>query len=218
MAAHRTSRIKPGLAIGRASVERLRPGWIRTPLGVAATAGGFVCAGLAASLTGEDAANASLGVVMLFMLAVALLGPLVARACAALFGLPLRGRRVRLARGRQLPHERPPAGLRNHPDRPRDGLATHVTNSFDTEIWTKGGTTSTLAKLGTVLDRGDYTTDQSLDRELSAWANPVMAAVPGGFAAVAAVNTLVMTVLDLPQGLGFARAGGTPIVNSAHSG
>ncbi|WP_037821094.1 ABC transporter permease, partial [Streptomyces sp. NRRL S-146] len=91
MAAHRSSRIKPGQALSEASVERLRPGWIRTPLGVAAAAGGFVCAGLAASATGEDAANAALGVVMLFMLAVALLGPLIARACASLLGLPLRG-------------------------------------------------------------------------------------------------------------------------------
>ncbi|MFI6486372.1 FtsX-like permease family protein [Streptomyces sp. NPDC050564] len=361
MAAHRTSRIKPGLAIGEASVERLRPGWIRTPLGVAAAAGGFVCAGLAASLTGEDAANASLGVVMLFMLAVALLGPLVARACAALFGLPLRGagasaslaaansrtnaRRLasaitpivlamafssvlvfmhtseeRVTREQQrdgivADHivtsqtglapdtvdraDRAPGvtsavgllktavlipvsgslesastqGVTGTPEdlarvqhldvkhgalslKPgeaaidasladsahvkvgervklrlpdgtkvsqtvvatygrglglsqvtlnRSDLATHVTNSFDTEIWTKGGTTSTLAKLGTVLDRGDYTTDQSLDRELSAWANTVMAAVLGGFAAVAAANTLVMTVLDRRRELGTLR-------------
>ncbi|WP_369246579.1 ABC transporter permease [Streptomyces sp. R41] len=361
MAAHRTSRIKPGLAIGEASVERLRPGWIRTPLGVAAAAGGFVCAGLAASLTGEDAANASLGVVMLFMLAVALLGPLVARACAALFGLPLRGagasaslaaansrtnaRRLAsaitpivlamafscvlvfmhtseervtqeqqrdgivadhivtsdtglapdaldraarapgvtsavgllktavlipvsgslesastqgvtgtpkdLARVQDLdvkhgslslkPGEvaidasladsahakvgqrvelRLPDGTKVSPTvvatygrglglsqvtLNRADLATHVTSSFDTEIWTKGGTASTLAELGTVLDRGDYTTAQSLDRELNAWANTVMAAVLGGFAAVAAVNTLVMTVLDRRRELGTLR-------------
>ncbi|GGN55180.1 ABC transporter permease [Streptomyces albiflavescens] len=361
MAARRTSRIKPGLAIGEASVERLRPGWIRTPLGVAAAAGGFVCAGLAASLTGEDAANASLGVVMLFMLAVALLGPLVARACAALFGLPLRGagasaslaaansrtnaRRLAsaitpivlamafssvlvfmhtseervtqeqqrdgivadhivtsdtglapdaadraahtpgvtsavgllktavlipvsgslesastqgvtgtpedLARVQDLdvqhgalsvkPGEvaidasladsahvrvgervklRLPDGTKVSPmvvatygrglglsqvTLSRADLATHVTNAFDTEIWTKGGTAGTLAKLGTVLDRGDYTTAQSLDRELNAWANTVMAAVLGGFAAVAAVNTLVMTVLDRRRELGTLR-------------
>lgn len=65
-------------------------GWIRTPLGIAALIGGAVFAGVAASETGEDAANAALGVVMLFMLAVGLLGPLLARLCAAVLGLPLR--------------------------------------------------------------------------------------------------------------------------------
>jgi putative ABC transport system permease protein len=84
-------------------------------------------------------------------------------------------------------------------------LATHVTNSFDTEIWTKGGSADGLSGLGSVLDRRDYTTAQSLDRELNAWANAVMAAVLGGFAAVAAVNTLVMTVLDRRREFGTLR-------------
>ncbi|GCB49420.1 ABC transporter permease [Streptomyces sp. NL15-2K] len=352
-AAHRSSRIKPGQALGEASVERLRVGWIRTPLGIAAAAGGCVCAGLAASLTGEDAANAALGIVTLFMLAVALLGPLVARACAGLFGLPLRGadapaslaaansrtnaRRLASAitpivlamafssvlvfmhtsedraierqqrEGILADHivtadpglapdavrraERTPevtaavgllktsvlapasggvltsvsaqgvtgsaralaavqdldlkhgrlslepgeiavdASLAGNADREvgdrlplrlpdgtkteprivatygrglglpqvtmnRADLATHVTSAFDTELWTKGGTAAGLKALGTVRDRADHTTAQSADRELNAWANTVMAAVLGGFAAVAAVNTLVMTVLD----------------------
>ncbi|MEV0223047.1 FtsX-like permease family protein [Streptomyces sp. NPDC050704] len=362
-AARRPARIKPGQALTEASVERLRPGWIRTPLGIAAAVGGFVCAGLAASLTGEDAANAALGIVMLFMLAVALLGPLVARACAALFGLPLRGagaaaslaaansrtnaRRLASAitpivlamafssvlvfmhtseervtqeqqrdgivadhivtadAGTGLPPDavraaartpevtaavgllktdvlfrangfldsattqgvtgsardlarvqdlevdkgalslkrgeiavdaslartadvgvgdrlslRLPDGMKasptivatygrgmglsqitmNHAD-----LATHVSSSFATEIWTKGGRATDLGELGTVLDRGDYTAAQSLDRELNEWANTVMAAVLGGFAAVAAANTLVMTVLDRRRELGTLR-------------
>ncbi|MFC9682218.1 ABC transporter permease [Streptomyces sp. NPDC056948] len=362
VAAHRSSRIKPGQALSEASVERLRPGWIRTPLGVAAAAGGCVCAGLASSATGEDAANAALGVVMLFMLAVALLGPLVARACAALFGLPLRGagapavlaaansrtnaRRLASAitpivlamafssvlvflhtsedrvtgeqqragivadhivtadRGALPPEavrraERTPdvtaaVGLlrtsvlvratgvltpvsaqgvtgtaralaavqdldvergrltlkpgeialdasvadnanvrvgdrvRIHlPDGTRAtplvaatygrgmglsqvtlnsaDLARHVSSSFDTELWVKGGTAKALAPLGRVQDRADYTTAASLDRELNGWANRVMAAVLGGFAAVAAVNTLVMTVLDRRGELGTLR-------------
>jgi putative ABC transport system permease protein len=78
----------------------------------------------------------------------------------------------------------------------RADLATHVTSAYDTELWTKGGTAADLKPLGTVLDRDDHTTARSVDRELNAWANTVMAAVLGGFAAVAAVNTLVMTVLD----------------------
>ncbi|MFJ6082659.1 ABC transporter permease [Streptomyces sp. NPDC092369] len=361
MAAHRSSRIKPGQALTEASVERLRPGWIRTPLGIAAAAGGCVCAGLSASLTGEDAANAALGIVCLFMLAVALLGPFVARACAALFGLPLRGagapaalaaansrtnaRRLASAitpivlamafssvlvfmhtseervtadqqhaglladhvvtadpgltpeavrqagrapevtaaigllktsvlvpitggldsataqgvtgsvrdltavqdldveHGRLSlkPGEiavdasladnvdvkvgdrfplRLPDGTKASPvlvatygrgmglsqvTMARADLATHVSSAFDSELWTKGGTEKGLKAFGTVLDRGDYTTAQSVDRELNAWANGVMAGVLGGFAAVAAVNTLVMTVLDRRGELGTLR-------------
>jgi putative ABC transport system permease protein len=87
----------------------------------------------------------------------------------------------------------------------RATLATHVTNALDTELWTKGGTAAGLKELGTVLARDDYTTAQSVDRELNAWANNVMAAVLGGFAAVAAVNTLVMTVLDRRRELGTLR-------------
>ncbi|MFI6564539.1 FtsX-like permease family protein [Streptomyces sp. NPDC050534] len=360
-AAHRSSRIKPGQALSEASVERLRIGWIRTPLGIAAAAGGFVCAGLSASLTGEDAANASLGIVFLFMLAVALLGPLVARACAGLLGLPLRGAgapaalaaansrtnarrlasaitpivlamafssvlifmqtstdrvtadqqhagvladhivtadpgltpdavrraghspevtaavgllrtsvlvpasgglesasaqgvtgsardlaavqdldvehgRLSLRRGEiavdgrlagnahvkvgDRLHLRLPDGTRAAPvvvatygrgmglsqvTMARADLATHVTSAYDTELWTKGGTAAGLGRIGTVLDRGGYTTAQSLDRELGSWANSVMAGVLGGFAAVAAVNTLVMTVLDRRRELGTLR-------------
>ncbi|MFJ9814698.1 ABC transporter permease [Streptomyces sp. NPDC101151] len=361
LAARRSSRIKPGQALGEASVERLRIGWIRTPLGLAAVVGGCVCAGLASSLSGDDAANAALGIVFLFMLAVALLGPLVARACAALFGLPLRGagapaalaaanartnaRRlasaitpivlamafasvlvflqtsqdkvtadqqragvtadhivtaqpglapdaVRQARrspevtaavgllrtsvlvpvsgaldsasaqgvtgsvrdlaavqdldvrhgrlslrpgeiavdsglarnahagvGERL-HLLLPDGTRAAPvivatygrgmglselTMSRADLASHVTSAFDTELWTKGGTTAGLAPLGTVLDRDGYSAAQSLDRELNAWANTVMAAVLGGFAAVAAGNTLVMTVLARRRELGTLR-------------
>ncbi|MFJ9536202.1 FtsX-like permease family protein [Streptomyces sp. NPDC101225] len=360
-AAHRSSRIKPGQALSEASVERLRVGWIRTPLGIAAAAGGCVCAALSASLTGEDAANAALGIVFLFMLAVALLGPLVARACACLLGLPLRGAgapaalaaansrtnarrlasaitpivlamafssvlifmqtstervtadqqhagvladhivtadpglprdavrqagrspevtaavgllrtsvlvpapgglepasaqgvtgtarglaavqdldvghgRLSLQRGEiaidarlagnahvevgDRLHLRLPDGTRAAPvvaatygrgmglsqvTMAHADLAPHVTSAYDTELWTKGGTAAGLGRFGTVLDRGGYTTARSLDRELNAWANSVMAGVLGGFAAVAAVNTLVMTVLDRRRELGTLR-------------
>jgi putative ABC transport system permease protein len=87
----------------------------------------------------------------------------------------------------------------------RADLATHVTSAFDTELWTKGGTPAALKGFGTVLDRADHTTAQSVDRELNAWANTVMAALLGGFAAVAAVNTLVMTVLGRRRELGTLR-------------
>ncbi|MFD9911011.1 FtsX-like permease family protein, partial [Streptomyces sp. NPDC059063] len=365
MAARRPSRIKPGQALSEASVERLRPGWIRTPLGIGAVVGGIVCSRLAATSSGEDAANAALGVVMLFMLAVALLGPLVARLCAGLFGLPLRGagaaaslaaansrsnaRRLasaitpivlamafastlvfmhtseekvaadqqrdgitadhivtsdggfgaaavdRAARapgvtsavgltktsvliptgsggdrylqsasaqgvtgtgadlagvqdlkvktGELTLHKgqialdaalarsahvetgdrvdvRLPDGTKARPTvvatygrglglsqvtLPAADVRRHVTSAFATEIWTKGGTASALKPLGTVNDRDGYTAAQSVDREVNAWANGVMAAVLGGFAAVAAVNTLVMTVLDRRGELGTLR-------------
>ncbi|MFI0240058.1 FtsX-like permease family protein [Streptomyces sp. NPDC016845] len=365
-AARRPSRIKPGQALAEASVERLRPGWIRTPLGVAAAVGGVFLAILAADLSGDDAANAALGVVMCFMLAVALLGPLVARLAAALFGLPLRGagapaslaaansrsnaRRLAsaitpivlamafasvlvfmhtsedhaaagqqkagitadhivtsdaglapgsVARAAEAPGVSSAVGLLKtsvlvpagsggdrwleaasaqavtgtardfarvqdlkvtkgaidlaDPDTvaldaslarsahvhvgdrlalrlpdgtkaspkvsatyerglglsevtlPRAALTGHLTDPYDTELWTKGGTTRALAAIGTPLDRADYATAQSLDRKLNAWANTTMAAVLGGFAALAAVNTLVMTVLDRRRELGTLR-------------
>ncbi|MEV3855377.1 FtsX-like permease family protein [Streptomyces sp. NPDC050095] len=364
-AARRPSRIKPGQALAEASTERLRVGWIRTPLGIAAAVGGAILTGVSANLTGDDAANTALGIVMCFMLAVALLGPLVARLCATLFGLPLRGggapaslaaansransRRLAsaitpivlamafssvlvfmhtsedrvaadqqqagitadhivtskegaaglapgavaeaagapgvtssvgllktsvlvpmnswletastqavtgtakdLARVQDLkvtkgaidltdPGKvaldaslarnahvdvgdrltlRLPDGTKTTPTvsatyerglglsqvtLPRAALTGHVTNPYDTELWTKGGTAQSLSALGTPLARADYTTAQSLDRELNAWANTTMAAVLGGFAAIAAVNTLVMTVLDRRRELGTLR-------------
>ncbi|MEU5953830.1 ABC transporter permease [Streptomyces sp. NPDC047525] len=366
-AARRPSRIRPGQALSESSVERLRFGWIRTPLGIAAAVGGCVFAGVASSLTGDDAANAALGIVMLFMLAVALLGPLVARGCAALFGLPLRGagasaslaaansrtnaRRLasaitpivlamafsstlvfmhtsedRVAADQQregitadhivsasgagvtpdgvtkaarapgvtsavgllktsvlVPvgsggdrwlesastqgltgssrdlakvqdldvrtgtmaslgkgeiavdakladsaHVRTgermtlrmPDGTKASPKvvatygrglglsqvtLPATDLKHHVTSSFSSEIWTKGAAPAALTSLGTLQDRDGYATAQSTDRQVNAWANAVMAAVLGGFAAIAAANTLVMTVLDRRRELGTLR-------------
>ncbi|MFJ7419484.1 FtsX-like permease family protein [Streptomyces uncialis] len=365
-AARRPSRVRPGQALAEAAVERTRPGWIRIGLGVAATAGGLTFAGLAQNMSGDDAANAALGVVMLFMIAVALLGPLVARACAALVGLPLRGagpsgslaaansrsnaRRLASAitpivlavafastlvfmhtsqdratarqqsAGITADHiVRPPSGgldpgaVAEAAGRPgvtaavgllrttvlfesgsggsamlqaasaqgvsgstqhlgavqdldirtgaldlapgrvaldtrvaagadvrvgdrvtlrlpdgtksspkvvatyehglglsqvtmaRGDLARHVTDAFDSELWAKGGAAGDLAAYGTVLDRDGYHTAASVERELNAWANTLMAAVLGGFAAVAAGNTLVMTVLDRRRELGMLR-------------
>ncbi|EPH40568.1 FtsX-like permease family protein [Streptomyces aurantiacus] len=365
MSARRPSRIKPGQALSEASVERTQIGWIRTPLGVAAVVGGIIFARFAATSTGEDAANAALGVVMLFMLAVALLGPLVARGCAALFGLPLRGagasaslaaansrtnarrlasaitpivlamafsstlvfmhtseervtekqqrdgitadhivtsdggfgpdavRKAERASGvssavgllktsvlipkgsggdrwlESVPTQgvtgtaaglakvqdlkvkagelalgkgqialdamlaesahlktgdrvelRLPDGTKARPKitatyerglglsqatLPAADLKQHVTSSLYAEIWTKGGTAASLKSLGTVKDRDGYTAAASVDREVNAWANGVMAAVLGGFAAIAAANTLVMTVLDRRRELGTLR-------------
>ncbi|MGW6981703.1 FtsX-like permease family protein [Streptomyces sp. NPDC054932] len=364
-AARRPARIRPGQALADAAVERVRPGWIRTPLGLAALAGGAACAGLAATGSGADAADASLGVVMLFMLAVALLGPLIARACAAVLGLPLRvsGPSAALAAANSRAHARrlasaitpivlamafsstlvflhtstdratarqqeaglladhvvtaPPSDIATRPlpagvtaavpitrtslvtvvgsgtdrwfqsasaqavtgsgadlarvqdlgvregsldalrpgtaavdrtladtagagigDRleyhlpdgtpasseivavytrglglgevtlPAADLTGHLTSPAPTELLVRGSSPA-LAELGAVTDRKGWTTARNTDRELNAWANTTMAAVLGGFAAVAAANTLVMTVLDRRRELTMLRLVGS---------
>ncbi|MFD7297966.1 FtsX-like permease family protein [Streptomyces sp. NPDC059897] len=370
IAGRRPARIKPGQALAEASVERLRPGAIRTVLGLAALGGGSALAGVAATTGGADAANASLGVVMLFMLAVALLGPLVARLCAAIFGLLLRGggasaslaaansrtnsRRLasaitpivlamafastlvfmhtsesrvsadqlragltadhvvtnpaglpagaadRAARapgvdaavsllhtqvlvpvdsggetslqatatqgisgsgaelakvqdldvrggsldrvgsgriaidrtlataakvkvGDRLPLHLPD-GTKARPEvaavygrglglpavtMDRASLAGHVTSGFDGTLLVRGGDAGPLTALGQVTDTSGYAVARSVDDELGAWSNYMMAAVLGGFAAVAAVNTLVMTVLDRRRELTVLRLVGS---------
>ncbi|MFG2347027.1 FtsX-like permease family protein [Streptomyces phaeochromogenes] len=370
LAGRRPAKIKPGQALTEASVERLRPGVIRTVLGLGALVGGAVFAGVASSSAGDNAANASLGVIMLFMLAVALLGPLVARLCAALFGLLLRGggasaalaaansrtnaRRLasaitpimlamafastlvfmhtsesqiaseqlrdgitanhvvtdpaglptrsadRAARtpgvdaavslldtqvlvtvdsggettlqgaatqgisgsGAQLAEVQDldvrsgsldrvgagriaidktlatsakvevgdklplhlPDGTKARPEvvavygrglglaavtMDRATLAGHVTSAFDSTLLVRGGDAKPLAALGEVTDASGYAVEQNVDRELGAWANYTMAAVLGGFAVIAAVNTLVMTVLDRRRELATLRLVGS---------
>ncbi|MFE9706148.1 ABC transporter permease [Streptomyces sp. NPDC005930] len=369
-AGRRPARTKPGQALAEASVERLRPGVVRTVLGVAAVVGGSVLAGVAASAAGADAANASLGVVMLFMLAVALLGPVLARVCAVLFGLLLRGggasaslaaansransRRLasaitpivlamafastlvfmhtseshvaaeqlrdgitadhvvtgpaglpadaadRAARapgvdaavslldtqvlvpvrsggetslqgtatqgvsgsGAQLAKVQDldvrdgsldrvgegriaidrtladatdaglgdrlplylPDGTRAAPEvvavygrglglpavtMARASLDGHVTSAFADTLLVSGGDAGALRALGEVTDASGYALARNVDREFGAWANYVMAGVLGGFAAVAAVNTLVMTVLDRRRELTTLRLVGS---------
>ncbi|MFI1418811.1 FtsX-like permease family protein [Streptomyces sp. NPDC020731] len=369
-AGRRPAKIKPGQALAEASVERLRPGLIRTMLGVAALVGGGFLTGLSANSTGGDAAGAALGVVMLLMFAVALLGPLVARLCAGLFGLPLRGagpaaqlavansrtnaRRLASAitpivlamafastlvfmhtsethaadkqlragitadhvvtdpaglpvdasaRAARAPGVEAAVGLLNTrvlvplgsgefkslqgaatqgvtgsgaelakvqdldvregslhrlgegriaidrtladsadagvgdrlplylPDgteanleivavygrglglatvtMDRASLAGHVTSGFDSTLLVRGGSEKSLTALGEVTDASGYATERNLDAELGAWTNNTMAAVLGGFAAVAAVNTLVMTVLDRRRELGTLRLVGS---------
>ncbi|MEV5603265.1 FtsX-like permease family protein [Streptomyces sp. NPDC052299] len=366
IAGRRPARIAPGQALSEASVERLRPGPVRTLLGVAALVGGAILTGVAARSAGDDAAGAALGVVMLFMLAVGLLGPLVARLCAGLFGLPLRGagptaglaaansranaRRLAsaitpivlavafsstlvfmhtsenhaadkqlragitadhvvtdpdglpvdaVARAARAPGVETSVGLLNTqvlvptgsgefkslqgaatqgvtgsgaalakvqdldvregsldrlgagriaidrtladsadarvgdrlplylPDGTEAapeivavygrglGLATvtmdrasltgHVTSGFDSTLLVRGGSAKALTTLGRVTDASGYATERNAEAELGAWMNTTMAAVLGGFAAVAAVNTLVMTVRDRRPELGALR-------------
>ncbi|MER5996157.1 FtsX-like permease family protein, partial [Streptomyces viridosporus] len=370
MAGRRPAKIEPGQALSDASVERLRPGLVRTLLGVGALVGGTILTGVSARSAGDDAAGAALGVVMLFMLAVGLLGPLVARLCAGLFGLPLRGagpsaelaaansrtnaRRLAsaitpivlavafsstlvfmhtsethaadkqlragitadhvvtdpaglpvdaAARAARAPGVEAAVGLLNTqvlvptgsgefkslqgaatqgvtgsgaelakvqdldvrdgsldrlgegriaigktlatsadagvgdrlplylPDgtevspeivavygrglglatvtMDRASLAGHVTSGFDSTLLVRGGSEKSLTALGEVTDASGYATEQNRDAKLGAWMNNTMAAVLGGFAAVAAVNTLVMTVLDRRRELGMLRLVGS---------
>ncbi|NEB79128.1 ABC transporter permease [Streptomyces sp. SID14478] len=366
MAGRRPAKIKPGQALTEATTERLRPGLIRTVLGIGAVVGGAILTGVAARATGDDAAGAALGVVLLFMLAVALLGPLLARLCAGLFGLPLRGagpaaglaaansrvnaRRLasaitpivlamafastlvfmhtsenhaadkqvragitadhvvtdpaglpvdaaaqaarapgvdtavgllntqvlvpvgsgefkslqgaatqavtgsgaalakvqdldiregsldRLGTGRiaidktlatsasakvgdRLPLYLPD-GTKADPEivavygrglglstvtMDRASLNGHVTSGFDSTLLVRGGSEKSLTALGEVTDASGYATERNLDAKLGSWTNNMMAAVLGGFAAIAAVNTLIMTVLDRRTELGTLR-------------
>ncbi|MEV4506128.1 ABC transporter permease [Streptomyces klenkii] len=362
MAARRPAKIKPGQALSEASVEPARLGIIRLVLGTLATAGGGAMAIMAATTSGQQAAQSATGVVMLLMLAVGLLGPMIARAVTALFSLPMRaaGASASLAAANSRSNARrlasaitpivlamafsstlvfmhtsqekaiegqqregivadhiitAPAGLpasatqqaqaspgvtaavgvlrsavmvpkadaevgfptqgvsgtgaqlaavqdldvktgnlsalgpgkvaigtslaefakvkvgdrleMRLPDGtpsspevvatysrslgladvtlPRATLAGHVTSAFDANILVRGGDASALKAVGSVTDSAGYAAAQNVDRELQTWANTTMAAVLGGFAAVAAANTLVMTVLDRRRELGTLR-------------
>ncbi|MFI0452719.1 FtsX-like permease family protein [Actinomadura sp. 6N118] len=89
-AARRPAKARPSQALSAAAVERTRPGIVRTVLGLAALGGGVALGRAAATGSGEQAAESALGVVMLFMLAVALLGPVVAWLSSLVLGGVLR--------------------------------------------------------------------------------------------------------------------------------
>ncbi|MGO4427793.1 ABC transporter permease, partial [Streptomyces sp. MCAF7] len=95
---------------------------------------------------------------------------------------------------------------------PRAALATHVTSAFDSHVLVRddkgtdpAAVAAALRPLGEVNGPGGYAAARDKEDELNVWANTVMAAVLGGFAAVAAANTLVMTVLDRRRELGMLR-------------
>ncbi|MFJ9445294.1 FtsX-like permease family protein [Kitasatospora sp. NPDC101235] len=90
LAARRPSRMRAAQALGEAAVEPAPPGKVRTVFGLVFTAGGVVTGAVATALDGTKAAQTALGVVMCFMMAVALLGPWLARGAAAVLGAPLR--------------------------------------------------------------------------------------------------------------------------------
>ncbi|MGO1317168.1 MAG: hypothetical protein ACTMIR_09055 [Cellulomonadaceae bacterium] len=64
----------------------------------------------------------------------------------------------------------------------------HVSSGFDSTVLVRGGSPESLAALGQVTDASGYATGQDAEARLGTCMNYVMAAVLGGFAAVAAVN------------------------------
>ncbi|WP_225844587.1 FtsX-like permease family protein [Streptomyces sp. HPF1205] len=103
---------------------------------------------------------------------------------------------------------------------PRAAVAPHAAAAYDTQVLVHdapgadpAAVQRSLRALGvpglTVTDRAGYRAQADKDLELNAWANRVMAAVLGGFAAIAAANTLVMTVLDRRREVALLRLAGT---------
>ena len=91
LASWRVSRIRPTEALGEWSVERPGIGVIRALLGVVALAGGIVLSSVAMNARGDSAAGTAIGVVFTFVVAVALLSPVLIRLSVAIFGVALRG-------------------------------------------------------------------------------------------------------------------------------
>ncbi len=103
---------------------------------------------------------------------------------------------------------------------PRAAVAEHVTAAFDQQVLVadapgadRAAVARGLAGLGvpgmTVTDGEGFAAQADKDQEMGAWANAVMAGVLGGFAAVTAANTLVMTVLDRRREVALLRLAGT---------
>jgi putative ABC transport system permease protein len=86
IAGRRAARIRPTAALAEAAVEPRRIGPVRVLLGLGFLAGGVLLGTAAFSLQGEAAAATSFGVVFALMVAVGLLGPVLARMSAAPWG------------------------------------------------------------------------------------------------------------------------------------
>ena len=82
IAARRTARIRPVEALGETAVEPSRGGRVRLVSGLVALAGAASLTGFATAADGQAAIGAALGLLYLFVLAVALLGPWINRAAA----------------------------------------------------------------------------------------------------------------------------------------
>ncbi|MFJ9844963.1 ABC transporter permease [Kitasatospora sp. NPDC101155] len=101
---------------------------------------------------------------------------------------------------------------------PLAAVGAHVTAGYDSQVLVadapgadRTAVASALDGFGglTVSDRSGFVAKADKDMELNGWANTVMAAVLGGFAAVTAANTLVMMVLDRRREVALLRLAGT---------
>ncbi|MGW4942019.1 FtsX-like permease family protein [Actinoplanes sp. NPDC004185] len=90
IAALRVARIRPTEALGEIAVERRRSGKVRLVAGLATLAGAAFMTTVSTATNGQTAISAALGMLCLFVLAVALLGPWVNLAAARLLGPVLR--------------------------------------------------------------------------------------------------------------------------------
>ncbi|MEL3946277.1 ABC transporter permease [Streptomyces sp. LNU-CPARS28] len=91
LSARRIVRIRPGEALAEARVEPTRPSWARIGAGLALLAGGIVLVVVLGSLRTEPASTpVTFLAVVVLATSVALLGPLIVKAAAALLRLPLR--------------------------------------------------------------------------------------------------------------------------------
>jgi putative ABC transport system permease protein len=88
-AGRRAARTSPTQALQEAAVQPRLLGLVRLVLGLLSLAGGVVLLRVALAAKGDTAQAVALGVVMVFMVAVGLLGPLLARAGSAILGPPL---------------------------------------------------------------------------------------------------------------------------------
>lgn len=90
LGARRASRTRPSQALRDAAVPRRGIGPIRAVLGISALGGGVALATLAMQEAGSEALDLAPGVIMTFMVAAALLGPVLAWVFAGVLGLVAR--------------------------------------------------------------------------------------------------------------------------------
>ncbi|MFD0418492.1 FtsX-like permease family protein [Streptomyces sp. NPDC127108] len=91
VSARRIVRIRPGQALAEARVEPARPSWVRIGAGLALLAAGVVLVVVLGSLRTEPASTpVTFLAVVVLATSVALLGPLIVKAAAALLSLPMR--------------------------------------------------------------------------------------------------------------------------------
>ncbi|MFJ9520184.1 FtsX-like permease family protein [Kitasatospora sp. NPDC101801] len=165
LAAQRAARLRPAAALGEAAGPGGGPLWLRGVLAAAALAGAVVLQSAVAAEPAEEVAEHVPLLLLAYLVAVALAGPLLGRLAAAVAAVPLRlcG----------APGELAVANSRARSRR----LSAAITPVALVVAFT-------LAKLGSLVGRQD-----------PPWIDLFATALYGGFAALVAVDTLVMLML-----------------------